>query len=79
MTITTQSKAEAECMAQELRPFDSEIAEIARGWQVRVAADDDVVPIMSALGKCLAENGIASVAVEVQGRTYVMEAASGSG
>lgn len=79
MTITTHSRAEADCVARELRAFGSEVAENPRGWQVAVAADEDVVPIMDALEKCLAENGIASVAVSIQDRTYVMEAASGSG
>jgi hypothetical protein len=35
MTITTHSKAEAECVARELGALESEIAEVPRGWQGR--------------------------------------------
>jgi hypothetical protein len=78
MTVTTRLKAEAECIANELGNFGCEIAKDGRGWRVTVAGDEQLAQILTALEKCLADNGIASVVVDVNGRTYVMEAAPNS-
>jgi hypothetical protein len=74
MTVTTNSKAQAECIAAELTGFGSAIKEGRRGWRVTVAADERLGQILSALEKCLDENDIASVIVDVHDRTYVMAA-----
>ena len=69
MIITTHSKTEAECVARALRRFDCEVADGALQSQVTVTADDDPVRILTALEKCLGDNGIASINVTVNGRT----------
>jgi hypothetical protein len=78
MTVTTHSKAEADRIANELTGFGSAIKEARRGWRVTVAADERLVPLLTALERCLDENGITSVTVNVHDRTYVMAAASES-
>ncbi len=78
MTVTTHSKAEAECIANELTGFGSAIKKGRRGWCVNVAADERLVPILTVLERCLDDNGITSVTVNVHDRTYIMEAASES-
>jgi hypothetical protein len=76
LTITTRSEADAACIARELAAFGSEVEHAPQGSRVNIAADFEVVPILSALETCLGMNDIGSVTVSYRGRTYVMEAAS---
>jgi hypothetical protein len=74
-TITTLSKAEAECIAAELDEFECELVEASRGWTVNVAADAELAPVLRALEACLRANSISAVSVRIDGREYVMEGA----
>jgi hypothetical protein len=75
VVIETGSEADAECVAEALGAFGCDVAEASGTWKVTVSRPDlPLAPVLSALEQCLGDNGIASVKVSLDGRTYVMEA-----
>jgi hypothetical protein len=76
LKVAASSKAEAECIARELDRFEPELSQAGRKWNVTVERDPDLPEILGALETCLVKNGIGSVPVTVNDRTYVMEPAA---
>jgi hypothetical protein len=76
IVIKAGSRADAACIARELRAFNPELACTRGAWTVDVHDSLKVAEVLSALETCLGDNGIRAVTVTVDGRTYVMEPAA---
>jgi len=67
---------DAHCVAESLRLDDSSVAQSEGGWIVNVETSTvELTDVLSALRNCLVENDIPLVRVEIDGKTYAMEAA----
>ena len=77
--IEVGSKYQAECVARELEDFGSDLQRRDGKWVVAAAQPQllELPALLAALDKCLYENEISSVRVEIGDRSYVMEPAAG--
>jgi hypothetical protein len=75
LTITARSRADAECIARQLRAFAPALGQAERTWTVTIGQGSSLVEVLSALETCLGANEIGSVVLGVDGRSYVMEPA----
>jgi hypothetical protein len=71
--IETASRASAECIAEALAEFGSELGKCGERWTVKVVRDDfEIAPLFAALEDCLTAYGIHSVQVNFGERRYLM-------
>jgi uncharacterized membrane protein len=75
--ITTDKKADAECISDALIEHGSEVEREGKRWTVQVlaATAPELTAVLAALKNCLDENAIALVKVTIDGRAYAMEGA----
>jgi hypothetical protein len=73
--ITTDKRADAECISDALIDYRSEVEREGRRWAIQVLAPSapELNAVLAALKKCLDENAIALVKVTIDGQPYVME------
>jgi hypothetical protein len=75
LMIEVRSQAEAECVADALESFGTELKRLSDGWVVAVAhGEREFTAVFAMLEDCLRDNGIAAVKLAVANRRYVMEA-----
>jgi hypothetical protein len=66
-------KAHAECVAEALETFGSELVNRRGRWAVMVPDDLQPTALLAALEDCLREQSIPSVIVSVADQNYAME------
>ena len=73
--ITTDKRADAECISDALVEYGSELEKEGNRWTVRLSAPDapDLTAVLTVLSTCLDENAIALVKVTIDGQAYAME------
>ena len=73
LVIETASRATAECIAEALEEFGTEVRKTRDRWTVTVVHEDfEVGPLFVALEDCLTAYGIHSVQVNFGKRRYLM-------
>jgi hypothetical protein len=73
LTIETDSKATAQCIAEALAQFETELRSNGERWAVRVDQEEcEIALLFDALDDCLRANGIHSVRVTLGKRKYLM-------
>jgi hypothetical protein len=76
MVIEVGQKDEAECVAQALKTFGSELVNRRGRWGVVVPDDFQPIALLAALEDCLRDESIPSVMVSVADQNFVMEGSS---
>jgi hypothetical protein len=74
--IRTDRRRDADCIADALHEYGSEVERAGRRWIVHVSVTstpDELTAVLAVLKICLNENGIAMVKVEIDGQAYAME------
>jgi hypothetical protein len=68
--ITTEKKADAECIGDALIEYGSEVVREGKRWAVQLSAPSplELTAVLAALRDCLDEHAIASVKVTIDGR-----------
>jgi hypothetical protein len=73
--VTTTRKRDAECISDALTHYGSTVTRDGRRWSVQLLASEGAAlpDLFRVLKKCLDENEIAAVKVELDGQAYAME------
>jgi hypothetical protein len=74
--IRTDRRRDADCIADALHEYGSEVERAGRRWAVHVSGaitPEELTAALASLKLCLDENAIAMVKVEIDGQAYAME------
>ena len=74
LTLRARNKDEADCLMQELAVYTPERRQRAVVLELQDASHNDLLGVLNVAERCLAENDIPSVKVEIDGKRYLMTA-----